>query len=82
MQGDVLVVTLNVPGGSNNDQDIWYWRPGDPAEQAAEAPARTAATLRWLDQAFKVAESEGAKAVMIVRPKPTCGIWMATRLRT
>jgi hypothetical protein len=66
MQNDVLVVTLNVPGGSNNDQDIWYGAPTMTAEQAAEAPARTAATIRWLDKAFKVAKSEGAKAVMIV----------------
>ena len=66
MQNDVLVVTLNVPGGSNNDQDIWYGAPTMTAEQAAEAPARTAATIRWLNKAFKVAKSEGAKAVMIV----------------
>jgi hypothetical protein len=66
MQNDVLVVTLNVPGGSNNDQDIWYGAPTMSAEQAAEAPARTAATVRWLDKAFKVAKSERAKAVMIV----------------
>jgi len=66
MQNDVLVVTLNVPGGSNNDQDIWYGAPTMTAEQAAEAPARTAATVRWLDKAFKTAKAEGAKAVMIV----------------
>ena len=65
MQGDVLVVTLNVPGGSNNDQDVWYGAPVMSAEQSAEAPARTAATVRWLDRAFKAAKSEGAKAVVI-----------------
>jgi hypothetical protein len=66
MKNDVLVVTINVPGGSNNDQDIWYGAPTMSAAQAAEAPARTAATVRWLDQAFRAAKAEGAKAVMIV----------------
>ncbi len=65
MQGDVLVVTANVPGGSNNDQDIWYGAPTMTAEQAAEAPARTDATIRWINKAFKVAKSEGAKAVVL-----------------
>jgi hypothetical protein len=65
IQNDVLVVTLNVPGGSNNDQDIWYGTPTISDQQAAEVVSRTAADIRWLNRAFKVAKSEGVKAVVI-----------------
>ncbi|MEI8299735.1 MAG: hypothetical protein WCH32_17180 [Pseudomonadota bacterium] len=66
MRNDVLVVAVNVPGGSNNDQDVWYGAPTMSAQQAAEIAVRTGATTRWLDKAFKVAQSEGAKAVIIM----------------
>jgi len=65
IEGDVLFVTVNIPGGSNNDQDIWYDAPVMSAEQAAEIPVRTAATVRWLEEAFRVAKTRHAKAVVV-----------------
>ena len=62
----VVFVTLNVPGGSNNDGDIWYGAPTMSANQAAEAAARTGADLRWLNDAFVVAGLSRAKSVMIM----------------
>jgi hypothetical protein len=65
----VVFVTLNVPGGSNNDTDPWYGAAGTPEEksqQAAEVAARTGADLRWLDAAFQRAVDDGARAVVIV----------------
>jgi hypothetical protein len=70
-QSQVLFVTLNVPGGSNNDADPWF-SDSPPAETAAETTARTqemarrtAADLRWLDAAFAQAQHDGAQAVVI-----------------
>ena len=51
----VLFVTLNVPGGSNNDQDIWYKAPTMSPEQARDVAERTAADIRWIDTAFALA---------------------------
>jgi hypothetical protein len=61
----VLFVALNLPGGSNNDSDIWYGAPAMSAEQAQEIEERTGADLRWLDKAFKHARSNGTQAVVI-----------------
>ena len=61
----VLFVTLNVPGGSNNDTDIWYGAPTMSNAQAAEIAARSAANLRWLDTAFARAASNRDIAVVI-----------------
>lgn len=63
---DVLFVTLDIPGGSNNDGDIWYGAPTMSSAQSQEAAERTGADLRWLDRAFGQARSDRAKAVMIV----------------
>ncbi|MGZ5698478.1 MAG: hypothetical protein ACXWHA_14500, partial [Usitatibacter sp.] len=52
----VMFVTLNMPGGSNNDTDIWYGAPTMSAAQAQEVTNRSAANLRWLDAAFKRAD--------------------------
>ncbi|MGZ5040675.1 MAG: hypothetical protein ACXWHZ_16365 [Usitatibacter sp.] len=52
----VMFVTLNMPGGSNNDTDIWYGAPTMSAAQAQEVANRSAANLRWLDAAFKRAD--------------------------
>jgi hypothetical protein len=60
----VVFVTLNIPGGSNNDEDNWYGLPRTPA-QTAEVLQRTAADLRWLDKAFALADARRAKAVVI-----------------
>ena len=64
-QSKVLFVTLNIPGGSNNDSDVWYGAPTMTSEQAQEISERTGADLRWLDAAFQRATADGAKAVVI-----------------
>jgi hypothetical protein len=61
----VLFVTVNLPGGSNNDTDVWYGAPTMSAAQSQEVAERSAADLRWLDTAFKRAASNGAIAVLI-----------------
>ena len=58
VQSKVLFVTINLPGGSNNDQDVWYGAPTPSARQADEVATRTGATLRWLDQAFALARAD------------------------
>src|SRR5215813_6911217 len=64
-RASVLFVTLNIPGGSNNDDDNWYGLPKTGA-QIQEIAQRTAANLRWLDAAFARAQADGVKAVVIV----------------
>jgi hypothetical protein len=70
-QSQVLFVTLNVPGGSNNDADPWF-SDSPPAETAAQTAARTAerarrtaADLRWLAAAFAQAQQDGAEALVL-----------------
>lgn len=65
-QSRVRFVTLNQPGGSNNDNDIWYGAPTMSDEQSNEIATRTAAAIRWLDAAFDQATAEKAKAVVIL----------------
>jgi hypothetical protein len=65
-KSDVLFVTLNIPGGSNNDTDPWYKAPSMTQAQSDEVANRTAADLRWLDAAFAKATANGAKAVVIM----------------
>jgi hypothetical protein len=62
---DVEFVTLDIPGGSNNDADPWYGASSASAEQTGEAAARTAADLRWLDAAFTQAALTHASAVVV-----------------
>ncbi|MEC4750384.1 metallophosphoesterase [Methylomicrobium sp. Wu6] len=64
-QSGVLFVTLNIPGGSNNDADNWYGTTTKTGEQIQEAAQRTAADIRWLDAAFEKAQTDGMKAVVI-----------------
>lgn len=63
-QSKVLFVTLNIPGGSNNDDDGWYGAP-KTGSQIQEVKQRTDADLRWLDAAFSKAQTDGVKAVVI-----------------
>jgi hypothetical protein len=63
---DMMFVTLNLPGGSNNDADKWYKTPTASAAQTQERADRTAADLRWLDKAFATATAAGDKAVVII----------------
>jgi hypothetical protein len=63
-QSKVVFVTLNVPGGSNNDEDNWYGLDRTQP-QTDEILKRTSADLRWLDKAFALAKDDHARAVVI-----------------
>jgi hypothetical protein len=63
-QRDIVFVTINVPGGSNNDADPWYKAPLSQA-QIDERTQRTDADLRWIDAAFGLAADRNAKGVVI-----------------
>jgi hypothetical protein len=68
-QERVLFVTLNIPGGSNNDDDLWNaaaFGAVKSAPQIQEAANRTAADVRWLDAAFARAKASGDKAVVVM----------------
>jgi hypothetical protein len=65
-QSKVVFVSINLPGGSNNDNDVWYGVPTMSAAQSAEIVERTGADLRWLDQAFAVAQDDDVVGVVIV----------------
>jgi hypothetical protein len=62
---DVLVVAVNIPGGSNNDNDVWYGAPAQTPAQVQEVSERTGADLRWLDLAFNVAKELKTRAIVI-----------------
>src|SRR5262249_13388724 len=65
-QSKTLFVTLNIPGGSNNDTDTWNGVAKDDAAEAAERAARTGADVRWLNAAFAKAEADNAHSVVII----------------
>jgi Calcineurin-like phosphoesterase len=64
-ESKVLFVAINLPGGSNNDADVWYGAPTATAAQSQEIVERTGADLRWLDGAFAEAEADGVEALLI-----------------
>jgi hypothetical protein len=65
-QSRVLFVTINLPGGSNNDNDVWYGAAAQTQAQQDEIAQRTGADLRWLDQAFAIARADSRiKGVVI-----------------
>jgi hypothetical protein len=71
-ESGVMFVTMNIPGGSNNDDDLWtpaafgaFVAPLKSAPQLQEIAQRTAADLRWLDAAFVLAKAHGDVAVQI-----------------
>jgi len=64
-QSQVLFVAINLPGGSNNDDDAWYGAPTKSASQIQESAERSGANLRWLDAAFKQAQADGVVAVVV-----------------
>jgi hypothetical protein len=68
-QSKTVFVTLNLPGGSNNDIDPWYAKthptPWNPHQQT-EMEQRTGADVRWLNRAFAMAESDHAHSVVII----------------
>jgi hypothetical protein len=61
----VLFVTINLPGGSNNDTDPWYGAPAMSPAQQVEVANRSAADLHWLTAAFNRATSDNVTAVLI-----------------
>jgi calcineurin-like phosphoesterase family protein len=63
-QSKVLFMTLNIPGGSNNDSDPWFGAPLTQA-QVDEMAQRTQADLHWLDLAFAQAQHDGVEAIVI-----------------
>jgi hypothetical protein len=65
VQSEVVFVTLNVPGGSNNDEDNWFGL-ARTQPQTDEILKRTSAALRWLDKAFALARDYHARAVVIM----------------
>lgn len=64
-QAGVLFVTVNIPGGSNNDADVWYGAPVQSADQVQEVAERNAADLRWLDVAFARAATNKVAGIVI-----------------
>ena len=70
--GKVVFVTVNLPG-SNNDTLPWTNGFENPASQAQEVADRTAADIRWLQAAFKLAVAKQPKPWSSLC-KPTCGI--------
>jgi hypothetical protein len=65
-QGGAMFVTLNLPGGSNNDATPWYLAAGASQRQLDEKALRTAADLQWLADAYDVAESHGDRGLVII----------------
>ena len=67
-QGKTEFVTLNIPGGSNNDTDPWYAShkiPAAPAQQT-DLEQRTGADIRWLNAAFAAAEKDGSVQNVVI----------------
>ena len=64
-ESNTMFVAINLPGGSNNDTDVWYAAPTATAAQLAETANRTGADLRWLEAAFTRAAADGVGAVLI-----------------
>lgn len=63
-QSRVLFVTINVPGGSNNDSDNWFGQARTQA-QTDEIAQRTQADLDWLDAAFAQARKDDVEGVVV-----------------
>ena len=63
-ESQVVFVTLNMPG-SNNDGLKWTAPFTNETARLQEVAERTAADIRWLAQAFALAEANRAAAVLI-----------------
>lgn len=64
-QSKVLFLTLNIPGGSNNDTDPWFGAASITQEQQIEVMQRTQADLHWIDLAFAQAQRDNVEAIVI-----------------
>lgn len=62
--GKVVFATFNLPG-SNNDTLPWTNGFENPTAQAKEVADRTAADIRWLKAAFRLAQTRHARAVVL-----------------
>ena len=60
----IVFVTLNIPGGSNDDTDAWHGTM--TTRQSDERTQRDGADLRWLDRAFATAQSDDARSVVVI----------------
>src|SRR5207248_2860085 len=65
LKSNTLFFTLNIPGGSNNDADVWYGSPNASAEQLAEIQQRNAADLHWINAAFAQAARDHVGAIVM-----------------
>jgi hypothetical protein len=65
MDSKVVFVTMNIPGGSNNDTSPWTGSFANADAQAQEVSDRSAANIRWLQAAFDKARRDSAKAVVV-----------------
>jgi hypothetical protein len=65
IDNDVVFVTLNMPGGSNNDTAAWTNGFEDTIAHNNEVAQRTDADTRWLQAAFDTAGKTRAKAVVV-----------------
>jgi len=61
----VVFATFNIPGGSNDDADLWTGAFKNDAAQAQERADREGANARWLDAAFDFAARRHARAVVL-----------------
>ena len=91
MEGAVMFATFNIPGGSNDDDEVlapWTGVFKNVAAQKNERVLRQAANLRWLDAAFASANSKNAKAIVLMTQAdmwdtqkfPTPGVSLHTHL--
>lgn len=65
-ENNVQFVTVNIPGGSNNDADPWYAAPTESAAQAQARAELTGAATRWIQAAFAQASKDHAAGVVII----------------
>ncbi len=69
-----MFVTVNIPGGSNNDADPWYGNAacgagateGATPQQVNEVSNRSVADVHWLYAAFAKAKRDGMTSVAII----------------
>jgi len=70
MQSKAALSALHVVG-SNNSLDPWTGLSAPTAAQLAEANARIAATLAWIDETFDTAGENGALGVVLLMQADT-----------
>jgi len=66
VQAGIVFLTIDLPGGSNNDTDVWYGAPTETAAQTQARDERTQADLSWLDLGFTLAKFIRARGVVVI----------------